>query len=82
MWQVEQNSGVRMNGFRNVFRCSEGSIRMSRRFTARRALESEKANGYCLDSSMTYAPLPLTSLISAIEWQDMQVSPCCASQES
>ena len=28
MWQVEQNSGVRMNGFMNVWRWRDGSIRM------------------------------------------------------
>ncbi len=53
LWQVEQNSGVRMKGFRNVLRWSEGSMRMSSRLTARSALESEKAKGYCFDSSMT-----------------------------
>src|SRR6202165_3792434 len=31
---------------------------------------------------MTYDPFPRTSLTSVIEWQDMQVKPCWASQES
>src|SRR5687767_13170058 len=57
-------------------------MRMSSRLIARRVSFFEKAKGYCFDSSMTYEPLPRTSLISEIEWHDMQVSPCCASQES
>src|SRR5437867_10546873 len=82
LWQEEQNSGVRWKGFRKVFRWSDGSIRIRSRLSARSVSFFENANGYCLDSSITYDPLPLTSLTSAIEWHDMQVRPCCASHES
>ncbi len=66
----------------NVLRWSEGSMRISSRLTARSVALSEKANGYCFDSSITYPPLPSVPLTSAIAWQDMHVRPCCASQES
>src|SRR3954471_19265830 len=71
-----------MNGFMKVFRWSDGSMRISSRFTARSVELPENANGYCGDSSMTYEPLPFVSFTSVIEWQDMQVSPCCACHES
>ncbi len=53
MWQVEQNSGVLMNGFMNVWRWRDGSIRIRSLLTSLSSLLSVNANGYCLLSSMT-----------------------------
>ena len=82
LWQVEQNSGVRMNGFRNVLRWSDGSMRMSSRLTAREGAALREGEGILLRFLDDVRAVARTSLTSAIEWHDMQVRPCCASNES